>query len=253
MANQKPQFGPEWQRVQMLKQNTVRVRFEDLNPIVQVTIGKKASVMDDVRINDANLKTLRRERSIAEGATAGYAVLGAMAAYKASTNPGVRNTASTVSAVGGLGSLFGLAIRQGTVEVIQKRHQEIAEYMDKYGVLQTHSEKEYPPGWLNPTMVAETHPIFSVQGNGDIIFRRVTRKEFWLLKRQEKWIGKAGVNLWRWRGTLRKPLAPEVERQKTWERVRKAVRRLAPSPLPRPALQPARKAALFQRMRPRHR
>ncbi len=128
-------------------------------------------------------------------------------------------------------SLTGTA-RTIAAKLIQSKYVEIANTMKTHGILQPSFEKEYPPKWLNPTVVAETHPIFSVQANGDVVFRRVTPKEFKLLKMQDRWIGKAGLNVWRWRGTLRKPQAPETEQNRFTERLRAIAERVRRIRLP---------------------
>ncbi|MDO8625609.1 MAG: hypothetical protein Q7R47_05990 [Candidatus Diapherotrites archaeon] len=142
-------------------------------------------------------------------------------------------------------------------KVIQYTHDDLTEEMKDHGVLQIRFEKDYPPGWINPTSVMETHPIFSVTQNGDIIFRRVTPKEFKLLRIQQGWRGKTGLNIsadpraliFRWRGTLRKPLAPEVESAKLKDRIKALASRLKPIRLPKPqhAFLPARKPLLRMR------
>lgn len=109
--------------------------------------------------------------------------------------------------------------------------------MKKDGILRGgEPESHYPQGWINPTIVAETHPIFSVQRNGDVIFRRVTPNEFRFLKMQEKWFGKAGFNVWRWRGTLRRPEAPEKENVKVSKRIAERLARLVLRPARKPAM-----------------
>ena len=142
------------------------------------------------------------------------------------------------------------AIRTVYARVIQHKHDEIAENMKKSGILKPgRTEQKYPIGWMGADVVSETHPIFSIRANGDIIFRKVTPLEFKLLKAQEGWRGKAGLNvsgdirklIWRWRGTLRKPLAPEVETKRVSERVRQWLERWKPVRARRPALSYAKK------------
>lgn len=129
--------------------------------------------------------------------------------------------AATASAIVGQNKLIGFdtgsillggTMRTILAKLIQQAHAEASRALKQNGVIQTRVEKEYPHDWDNAAAVAKTHPIFSVQRNGDIIFRKVTEKELKLLRWQEKWVGKAGLNIWRWRGTLRKPEALEIEK-----------------------------------------
>lgn len=236
MANQKPQFGQEWQRAQMLKQNTVRIKFGDLSPAVQKAIGFRRREDYDMwlEMHQLPLRTRRFYRGLSE-----ITGLGGMADMVYSA---LRKGYLDMGLGGGFVSIAGL-LRTAVARAIQEKHSEIAETAKKFGLLQTQNEKEYPTDWINPATVAQTHPIFSVTRNGDVIFRRVTPLEFKLLKAQEGWRGKTGLNvsvdprklLWRWRGTLRKPLAPEVERKRVLERLRGLARRYLPMPQPRPA------------------
>ncbi|MDD5163730.1 MAG: hypothetical protein PHD95_06005 [Candidatus ainarchaeum sp.] len=224
-----------WQRAQILKKNAVRIKFKDLNPVIQEAIG--------------SLRTIRVSRGLVE--VTGLEMLG-YGIYAA--------LSKKYAWAGGFGShaLVGGLLRTKFAQAIQETHIAIAETAKTFGLLQTQNEKAYPPDWINPAVVAETHPIFSVTRNGDIIFRRVTPLEFKLLKAQEGWRGKAGLNvsldprklLWRWRGTLRKPKAPEVECRKVSERLRQLLERMKPVRVPKPALQPV--TGKFFRRRLRH-
>ena len=229
-----------WERQQMLKHNAVRVPFADLSPAVQNLIaGPTPRELRDTR--KYSLKKQRSDRLKFELATGSQGVL-ALAAQAIHFYP-------FTGIFTGNAVLAG-AFRTVAAHEIQEKHREITHAMKKFGTLKAGaSEKKFPPDWINPVIVSETHPIFSVQRNGDIIFRRVTRGEFWQIKKQEKWIGKLGVNPWRWRGTLRKPLAPEVERKKYFNWMRQFADRLVPKPLPspKPVPVPVRRMTPFTR------
>lgn len=204
----------EWERIQLAKRTTVRVRFEHLNQALQEVIGEHDSI---TKFDLESIKNFRKLRAFAEGGN----LLTLMFALELARRK--MYGASLLQLAMGSGHA---AIRQITVKKIQKKHVELEKKMKMFGILQTKFEKEYPSDWLNPTIVADTHPIFSVQANGDIIFRRATPKEMSLLKAQEKWVGKAGLNVWRWRGVLRRPEAPETERARFRERFAEIVGRL---------------------------
>ncbi len=221
-----------WERLQILKRNTVRVNFEDLNPLLQILIGHHGFPHEPLLFSQLPLRQKRTVRGVYDFAT-------------------VTLLRPTPEGIIVPGLLFGA--RTLYASGIQKMHDKIADYMKRFGILKGgQPETKYPPDWINPTIVAETHPLFSIQRNGDVIFRRVTKKEFVLLKVQQKLIGKAGLNVWRWRGTLRRPEAPEVERAKLSERMKQLLARLKPIRRPRttPAFAPvlARKK-LFARRR----
>lgn len=241
MAGQ--QYGKEWQRAQIVKRNAVRVKFEDLTPAVQDLIGQKGDVFSTYptpTFEDIRLRSLRSFRGMHDLTTPLTAIAGVGASMS-------KQAVSSASLAGS--HLVSVWMRTWVARLIQRKHEEIAESMKKFGVLVVKAERNYPPDWLNPTIVAQTHPIFSVTRNGDIIFRRVTPLEFKLLKAQEGWRGKAGLNIsgdprkliWRWRGTLRKPLAPEVERKRVSERIREWTTKWKPVRARKPALSYARK------------
>jgi len=214
----------DWERLQLLKQNQVRVKLTHLSPAVQDLIGVNR-VLDFVSAN-ITIKTLRANRRMQDVILPLFSVCAAVGL----TTPRAKteDTAAFLSAVP-----MSAGFRALLAKFIQGKYVQIAEEMKTRGVLQTQFEREYPPDWINPTNVMETHPIFSVQSNGDIVFRKVTKKEFAFLQAQENWIGKTGLNPWRWRGTLRRPLAPEVEQKKIIERLKELASRLRPKMLPR--------------------
>lgn len=104
---------------------------------------------------------------------------------------------------------------------IQKMHQEIVNDFNRYGVLDTANEGNYPRDWMNPSIVGKTHPTFFVKGNGNIVFMKESKKEYWRYKvQQKKLIQLLGANPWRWRGILRPPTAPESFRKKVAHQLR---------------------------------
>lgn len=123
--------------------------------------------------------------------------------------------------------------------------------MKKFGILQTKFEEIYPQGWINPTIVANTHPVFHVKGNGDLVFHRPTRVEYARMKFQEKLPGRLGFQPWRWRAYLQKPEAPEPVKAWAASKVREWAQTLRPVPALRPALVQARRTSTFRQKRKR--
>lgn len=110
---------------------------------------------------------------------------------------------------------------QNEVEIrklIQNQHQLLRNAMAEDGVLDKKFEGNYPANWMRPNVVAEYHPIFFVDGRGNIHFLRERKsgeaaKQVW----QQTKIGRAGFTLWRWRAYLRPPKFPAREASKARE------------------------------------
>lgn len=122
--------------------------------------------------------------------------------------------------VGNIGvSAFG---RTWMAKIIQKLHQDLVASMKDHGVIQTKFEHGHgiPNGWINPTIIENTHPVFHVKANGDLVFHTPTRMEYARMKFQEKWPGKLGLQPWRWRAYLKKPEAPKPVREWAAQQIR---------------------------------
>jgi hypothetical protein len=79
-----------------------------------------------------------------------------------------------------------IAARELFVRGLKKAHDGLIEKMNKFGVFDAKSEGTYPENWMRPTEISKTHPIFYVNGKGDIIFLKSTRKEYFRYKYQQK-------------------------------------------------------------------
>lgn len=120
---------------------------------------------------------------------------------------------------------------------IRKYNSELHSLMKVYGILQPKFEGFYPKRWIDPVEVAKTHPACYVAKNGDLVFRKPTRMEYYRYLYQKKLPGKAGFHTWRWRIYLRPPEAPEKVREWAKAKLKREMQRmknLAPRPLPRP-------------------
>ena len=85
------------------------------------------------------------------------------------------------------------------------------------GVLNPAFEGHYKDGWMNPAVVAKTHPIFHVEPNGDLVFHKETRGEYlkWNIQRRFKTSA-----AWWWREYLRPPAAAQTVREWAKEKLK---------------------------------
>ena len=97
---------------------------------------------------------------------------------------------------------------------IQKRHQELVQAMRRHGLLNKVAGRRYPKNLTNTNTVAKTHPLFYVKKNGDLVFRKLTRLEYARMVFQETFLGKWGLNPWRWRAAIDKITAKQKD--KAW-------------------------------------
>lgn len=182
--------------------------------------------------------SIRRHRTLR--AAYDFGIAGLVAGTIAHTINGTANPISTGVNTGGF--FLAAVIRTGLAHQIQEKHEKLKEQMNKYGILQTQHEHNYPFSWFNPTKVAETHPVFYVKGNGDIVFKKNSRPEYLrYLAQQKKVISVPGIQPWRWRAYLEPPTAPAKVREWARAKLRAAFR-----PAQQPALVPvgARRRAI---------
>ena len=188
----------------------VIVKFADLNPKLRETIksdlGFLTSYFVPFEPRGRGIRELRQLRGITE--------IGVLVNAGSLTSKTLRNNQTVLSEV-----VLPLALyaRQITVSTIQKKHNELVELMNKHGLLNTTAEGNYPRDWMNPSIIAKTHPIFYVKANGDLVFIKEGnnvsfRIEYARYLYQKAWAGKLGLNPWRWRTFLRPPKAPEKVR-----------------------------------------
>jgi len=152
--------------------------------------------------------------------------------------------------VAGLGSAAA-AGRAVIAKTIQSKHKDLVKAMKESGILQTKFEGNYPRDWINPTIVANTHPVFFVNWKGDLIFPKMTRTEYARYVFQQKWPGKLGLNLWRWRAYLEPPKAPKTVREWAAEKAAQWAAVLKPRPVPAFGLAKAR-TAIPERTKAKH-
>lgn len=76
------------------------------------------------------------------------------------------------------------SMRTLAAKIIQNQHKMLANEIKEHGLLQSGFEK-YPKGWHTTTVVSETHPIFHVKANGNLVFHPPTRQEYARMRFQE--------------------------------------------------------------------
>jgi hypothetical protein len=120
-----------------------------------------------------------------------------------------KNSADSVPTGFSVAAGLSLGARTAVAKAIQKRHHELVEKMKHVEMLQRPFEAGYPKGWISANSAAKTHPVFYVKRNGDLVFLKPTRAEYYRYAFQKSFSGKIGLNPWRWRAYIRKPEAPE--------------------------------------------
>lgn len=136
---------------------------------------------------------------------------------------------------------FNLMSRIESVRLVQFLHEKLAsEIRSSKALVNPKFAGHYSTEAKHADLVSQTHPIFRVNLNGDLVFLPVTRREYQQYRFQQSKFGKLGVQPWLWRGYLEPPKAPlswkkeAAQKLKEWsERVRENWR---PAPRPRPAL-----------------
>lgn len=214
---------------ELLKKSTIRVPFKELNSSLQQVIALSEVIVYDApdqvqifhRPSIAEARFHRKNNELLMLTNVG----GGFLSGKVHMIP-----ASLV-----FGLFFGRAAarRHLWVSSIQNAHEALVHRMAKHGIIQTEFEGRYPKDWINPTIVSRTHPVFDVENNGDIIFRKVTRREYLQYLMQKKWVGNYGVNTWQWRGYLAPPRAPEPVKKWAQAKLKKMLERI-----PRPSWRP---------------
>ncbi|MFH1225045.1 MAG: hypothetical protein V1676_04540 [Candidatus Diapherotrites archaeon] len=225
---------------------TVRIKFEHLNPNLQILIKNSNKIPQGWEVDKLGVNTLRGWRKTTEGILAGVA-LWDLHDYVSKKPPSPMASATAYVAEA--------YVRQAVVNAIHEKHVALADVMQKCGILATESEGNYPRDWSNPAIVKETHPIFSVQHNGDLVFRKNSRREYLQYCIQKKWPGKFGLNPWNWRVYLKPPTAPEKIRVLAVNKLREMAAKMppirAPFPVPVPVrakcLSPAGKRKFYRR------
>ncbi len=135
--------------------------------------------------------------------------LGSLAASAAATHS-LRNPEKLAGQfIGGTLSTASAGARTLLAHAVQKRHDDLISAMQKYGIVQTRFEENFPQEWINPTSVKKTHPIFYVDFKGNLHFLKESRIEYARHAFQKTWMGKIGWNPWNWRTYLRPPEVPE--------------------------------------------
>ena len=183
------------------RKKKIIVKFKDLNPAVQDIVKSnnpfmKQFVHDTLNTND--IRSLRIQRGFFDS----FTLLGL---YGLIPNNYLK--------------IFMITPfwRHRLVKEVQSRHKDLLESINKYGLLQTTHERNYPRDWIKPDIVEQTHPIFYVKGNGDLVFiPRGRTMEYYRMLFQKSKMGKLGLNAWRWRVYLKPITAPQKVRE--WAR-----------------------------------
>lgn len=133
-----------------------------------------------------------------------------------------------------IGAGVGLAaVNPSYASRIQKRYGELN--FNQPIFLPNH-ERDYPPGWANAETVQKTHPIYYFDARKNLVFLRPTRTEYYRYLYQRSKMGRLGYHTWWLRGYLTPPKAPESWKKWATEKLQKVRERLAPEPLPSPAM-----------------
>ncbi len=223
------------------RKKPVLIKFEHLNPALQDMIGRKGMSFREWNSSLA-IRAQRQGKAIFEGLP-----LTVLISIGASFGWGM----SGVATIGGLPIL--VSARRAIAKSIQDRHEDLVSAMKKFGILQTKFEGNYPRDWINPTIVANTHPIVHVKGNGDLVFLRATRAEYARYVFQKSFAGKLGLNPWRWRAYLEPPTAPKPIRAWAKQWAAELAESLVPRRKPAFAMTGAGRTHAVRRKEPRRR
>ncbi|HIH15900.1 MAG TPA: hypothetical protein HA252_00660 [Candidatus Diapherotrites archaeon] len=178
----------------LLHQKEVVVPFQHLSPALREFI--------------TDIPAQRRVRGIAElGATSIIGVTGGLVGGGVPPEAGfpLLFMASTAG-------MFAANTRTKVAEAIQEAYAHASHIMGHAGILDTKFEGHYPRDWMHPGVVANYHPIFFVDGKGNLHFLRQNKRgEAFRHRWQQTKPGKLGFTAWRWRGYLRPPKFPAKE------------------------------------------
>lgn len=204
------------------KPSKITVPLEHLHPVVQQhLVGPKLSP------KNIHLAEMRSDRVMTE--------------LMAALGVGINLTPPEVPLLDltGIGLIGGsLAfLRPLVVKSIQLKHELIADAIKQHGVLgdvEGKTRQKYGDN-LKVSKLVKTNPIFYVKGNGDLVFVKNSRAEYYRYKAQEALPGKIGVHPWRWRAYLQLPTAPETVKVWAKKKVGQLVEKITPDSLPAPA------------------
>ncbi len=217
--------------------NRIVVRFEHLPARVQQVIG--TGKLENVA---GEWLPLFGQKPSIQGARKLKAIDGTLAAMSGSVvantllNQATGKAISLEEAIGG-GTTFGFFARgRGVQNTLMKiAHKELLDAMRFFGAINPNHEVAYPKNWINPADIARTHPIVYVNRKGDLVFLKNSRAEYYRFKYQQKF----GRSMWRWRGYLAPPAAPEkvkdwakAQLEKVGRKLNEYVPRPAPVPVP---------------------
>ena len=190
----------------------IEVQFNDLPPEIRQLIRKQKKPLSKQIDEETDLKQIRLKKNIANIAAGvgGAAFLGGMG-YALSKNeiPPI-----LFEAGGGLALLLAGKERQNYVNQLAEIHGAILSRMRKHGAIIASAVQNYSWNSGNIDRIANSHPIFYIKGNGNIVFVKRTKFEYlrWAYQ-QHEFFGKAGLIAWRFRQPIRKftPLPREEE------------------------------------------
>jgi hypothetical protein len=203
----------------------VVIKWEHLTPELQTIIGDKRLI--DRFAHWQNIRMIRTARTAAEVWGGVGTVLLANYVYHKMWNFGLLPTTEVIVPAG------TLIWRESLVRKIKRLHSVLGKKMNRKGIITTEFEKLYPDRWINPTIVAQTHPIFYVQRNGDLVFMKSDRQEYFKYRYQNT-LNRA---MWRWREYLEPPTAPETAKEWAKAKIQAAmgkIKKLKPGTLPQP-------------------
>lgn len=213
-----------------LKESII-VDFEHLNPALQKIIG--VGRLAGMNPSAAMFLTIRGDRFVRGLSELSLLNLSFAMNVIIANNRGQLSSSELRSAykLFLLGGVPMATLRTVLAKDIQKKHQKLVESMKGVGILKPgRIESKYPEGWLNPSTVAKTHPVFYVKGNGDLIFPKMTRTEYARFVFQKRWPGKLGLNPWRWRAYLESPERPEKVTDFVNAKIRQWLATMRPKP-----------------------
>ena len=154
-----------------LKKESLIIKFQHLNPVLQEIIGSKARLKDILLgASSSTIRSERRLRALTEGET--------LLLLLFAVNEIKKRDMREAKFLSGAAVATALS-RIWFAKMIQRKHRGLVKSMKEFGILRPgRIESKYPEGWLNPSIVAKTHPTFYVNWRGDLIFPKMTRTEY---------------------------------------------------------------------------
>ncbi len=197
--------------IEMAKENpreqSITIKFSHLNQKLREIIGTSNPKDIATEFATGHFGTLRANRRLRAWSEA-FTLINAFNLVQWSTIGSHGSASRQFQGIAATGTALSVLSRTMAARAVQKKHRELAAAMKEFGIMQTKFEGDYPRDWINPTIVAKTHPTFYVKANGDVVFPSQTRIEYARYVFQKKFPGKIGLNPWRWRAYLEKPKAP---------------------------------------------